>query len=315
MMLCMALTNRCSLECTSCLNASSPRGEYGLPTQQWMGVLEWLAEQEAPQVDFSGGEPFVRHDIRDLIRHAVQCGITVNACTNGCSVREEDLILLAEMRRVTITFYGLERFHDAVTRVRGSYRNTIRTASALRGSKARLRANVVTLAGALDDLPALAYELQEAGLDEIKFSMMLPLGRATALTSQLIDKHESERLRQSILTRDDLHVPVLMQGFGPTPFVCQIPEREGLFLTHDGRIYPCPLFRHRMSSIRANFEIGRITGARSAYDALEQMAWDRALDCVAQAGRNKCPAVDLGLFGDVRDAIIHQGCPPLVEKT
>ena len=307
-MLCMALTNRCSMQCASCLNASGPRGEYGLSTQQLMGVLEWLAEQTTPQVDFSGGEPFVRHDIRDLIRHAVQCKITVNTCTNGCNVEEEDLIFLAEMRRVTITFYGPEKFHDAVTRVHGSYRKALRTASALKGSAARLRANVVTLAGALGDLPQLAYELQEAGVDEIKFSMMLPLGRATALTSQLINKHELEQLRQSILTRDDLHVPAIMQCFGPPSFVCQIPEGDGLFLTHDGCIYPCPLFRH------AGFEIGRITGARSVYGALEHMAWDRALDCVAQAGGNKCPAVGLGLFGDVQDAIIHQGCPPLVEK-
>ena len=308
MMLCMALTNRCSLACSSCLNASGPRGEYGLPTETLMGVLEWLAGQETPQVDFSGGEPFVRHDVRHLIRHARQCKLTVNACTNGYRVADKDLALLADMRRVTITFYGRERFHDGIARVRGAYRQAIRTVSLLRGAKARLRANVVTLAGALCDLPALACELQEAGVDEIKFSMVLPLGRATDLTSQLIKRHENERLGQAVLARDDLDVPILVQGFGRAPFVCQIPEKGGLFLTHDGRLYPCPLFCH------AGFDIGRITGARSVYDALEGMKWDSALDCIARAGENRCPAIDLGLFADVPDAIVHQGCPPLVER-
>jgi MoaA/NifB/PqqE/SkfB family radical SAM enzyme len=273
-----------------------------------MGVLRWLAEQQAPQVDFSGGEPFVRRDIRDLMYYARRCNITLNACTNGCIADEKDLELLANMRRVTITFYGLEKFHDSITRVRGSYRKAIRTVKMLKGSKTRLRANVVTLAEALCDLPALADQLQEAGVDEIKFSMVFPVGRAMSLTSQLVTKRENEKLAQAMLTSDHLQVSVTVQVFGHDSFVCQIPEKGGLFLTHDGCIYPCPLFRH------VNSEIGRITATRPVYDALEQMDWGKALACIARAGENRCPAIDMGLFEDVPGVIVHQGCPPLVES-
>jgi MoaA/NifB/PqqE/SkfB family radical SAM enzyme len=308
MMLCMALTNRCTLACAGCLNNSGPTGEYGLSVKVLRGVLGWLAEQEAPQVDFSGGEPFVRRDVRDLIRLAKHLGIQVNVCTNGCIVDDEIVDLLADIRRVTITFYGCEEFHDRTTRTTGSYKKAIRTIAMLRGARTRLRANVVVLAPAVGDLPSLADALQEAGVHEIKFSLALPAGRGATLIPQLVSQEKSATLVRSIRSRGNLHVPVTIQDFQPCTFTCEISARGSLFLTHDGHIYPCPLFRH------LDFAIGRITKAQPAYTTLEELDWSRALAYVALAGEGCCPAINLGLFKHIPGVVVHQGCPPKVER-
>ncbi len=309
MMLCMAFTNKCILECKSCLNNSGPAGEYGLSTEILEQVLGWLAKQETPQVDFSGGEPFARRDVRDLIRLAKQLNIQVNVCSNGCSVDDEIVELLANVRRVTITFYGPEKFHDQTTLVPGSYKKALRALTLLKGTQTRLRANVVILAGAVDDAPGLVEELHEAGASEIKFSLALPIGRAADLVSQLISREEGENLIQSIRMLGDLqHIPVIVQNLEQLAFSCEILQRGSLFLTHDGRIYPCPLFRS------LDFEIGHITDTQSVCAEMEKIDWDKALACVARLGENCCPAVAMGLFKHMPGVVVHQGCPPMVER-
>jgi MoaA/NifB/PqqE/SkfB family radical SAM enzyme len=309
MMLCMAFTNRCSLSCATCLNDSEPKGHYGLPTETLIEVLGWLATQESPQVDFSGGEPLLRRDICKLIRFAQRNAIKVNVCTNGFQLDDELLDLLTDARRITMTFYGSETFHDSITHVPGSYQRALRTAARLSNTRARVRANVVTLAEALSDLPTLAFDLQSAGVSEIKFSLAFPLGRADNQTYHLMNRHENEQLSHTLAATKGLHVPVVVQTFRQENFTCEIPGRHSLFLTHDGRIYPCPFFRP------VNLEIGRIHPGQSVDLVLKQLDWGKALDCHAQAGQNRCPAVAHGLFKHLSGIGIHQGCPPLVERT
>jgi radical SAM protein with 4Fe4S-binding SPASM domain len=178
----------------------------------------------------------------------------------------------------------------------------------LKDSQVRLRANVVTLAGALYDLPGLAYELQKAGASEIKFSMMLPHGPARESMANLLTIRENNILKQSLLARDDLYIPIQFQSFDRYSFMCHIPEKQRLFFAADGRIYPCSAF------LNSDHEIGRVTGKQSVSKSFERIAWCKVLNLVKQIEENKCPALELGLYVDCQDMIVHQGCPPFAER-
>jgi len=59
--------NSCNLTCTHCLVNSSPAGERGLPTAQLRQLIDELSDLGAARFYVTGGEPFIRKDIFELI--------------------------------------------------------------------------------------------------------------------------------------------------------------------------------------------------------------------------------------------------------
>ena len=62
------LNNSCNLRCAHCLVSSSPRGEPGLPTATWRSLIDQAAALGVDRFYVTGGEPFVRPDLIELIR-------------------------------------------------------------------------------------------------------------------------------------------------------------------------------------------------------------------------------------------------------
>ncbi|MBI4564751.1 MAG: methyltransferase domain-containing protein [Planctomycetes bacterium] len=62
--------NSCNLKCAHCLVGSGPDGDRGLPAERVKDVLDQAFELGVELVFFTGGEPFVRPDLFELIRHA-----------------------------------------------------------------------------------------------------------------------------------------------------------------------------------------------------------------------------------------------------
>ncbi len=83
-------TDRCNLSCRQCDIWRRPAAEE-LTTEEWQDVLVQLAALGGPgmSVNFSGGEPFLRDDLVDLIAFAVSEGMTVSANTNGWLIDDE----------------------------------------------------------------------------------------------------------------------------------------------------------------------------------------------------------------------------------
>ena len=73
--------NSCNLTCTHCLVSSHPGGDPGLDTPFYLRVIDEARDLGAHRFYFTGGEPFLRKDIYELIHY-----VTV--------VKEADLILL-----------------------------------------------------------------------------------------------------------------------------------------------------------------------------------------------------------------------------
>ena len=65
------LLQTCNISCTHCLVSSGPQGEKGPDAAFLTAQLNQAHELGARRFYFTGGEPFVREDLIDLIRHVV----------------------------------------------------------------------------------------------------------------------------------------------------------------------------------------------------------------------------------------------------
>lgn len=88
----LELTHRCPLSCPYCSNPLQLVGMRDeLSTEQWLSVLEQAAEIGILQAHFSGGEPTLRKDLPEMLRHARTLGLYCNLITSGVGVSRERL--------------------------------------------------------------------------------------------------------------------------------------------------------------------------------------------------------------------------------
>ena len=86
------ITEACNLACSHCLSAdlrAPARGE--LDRDRCFAVIDELARMQVFQVNFGGGEPFLRDDFLDILEYAHEQGITTCVSTNG-TLLDADLV-------------------------------------------------------------------------------------------------------------------------------------------------------------------------------------------------------------------------------
>lgn len=70
--------------------APSDRVKSELDTRQWMQILDKAWQAGIPQVVFTGGEPTLRPDLKDLIGYAEKLGMITGLLTNGLALNEPE---------------------------------------------------------------------------------------------------------------------------------------------------------------------------------------------------------------------------------
>lgn len=138
------LTYRCNLACEHCYldaggkpavtsEAFADRSE--LETDECFSVIDQIAAfaPEALTI-LTGGEPLLRRDILEIVRHAHAKGLWVVVGTNGVKITENlaRILAAAGVRGLALSLDALdEERHDGFRRVRGAWRNTVHGAKIL----------------------------------------------------------------------------------------------------------------------------------------------------------------------------------------
>lgn len=114
------VTQRCNLDCVGCYSADAARNHVAdLPLERLRAILDDLAQSGVEHLVVSGGEPFLRDDLPEILRHAKEAvGITaIDVLTNGTCLTEQKLQAIAPYAdRVSVSFDGAAP--DAVPAVR-----------------------------------------------------------------------------------------------------------------------------------------------------------------------------------------------------
>lgn len=92
----LAITDKCNSNCIHCWASGLNRGN-DLPPKVLNSVIEKLADANVLHTTLSGGEPFLRPDIFDLITQLKEYGIAVTILTNGTLLTESVVSKLARI--------------------------------------------------------------------------------------------------------------------------------------------------------------------------------------------------------------------------
>lgn len=181
--------NSCNLSCNHCLVSSSPKGEKGLSPEFWQSIVDQAARLGAERFYITGGEPFIRADLPDLIKritekHGVEMVVLTNA-TLFAGPRKEVLSSLDKQRvKFQVSVDGSTPAVNDPIRGAGSFEATLAGLKELSKQGFEVTLTTVVTGSNLNDLTNLTRLASACGLKGQHLMWLHKRGRARPGTDE-----------------------------------------------------------------------------------------------------------------------------------
>jgi 12,18-didecarboxysiroheme deacetylase len=203
------VTRRCNLKCIHCYaHAKDKAFKNELSTDEGKALLDDLAQFGVPVILFSGGEPFVREDLPELARYAVERGMRAVVSTNGTLITRERARIFKEigLSYVGISLDGMEEVNDRFRGVKGAFQGALEGIrnSQEAGIKVGLRFTINKLN--VGEIPGIFDLVEELDVPRICFYHLVYAGRGSKLIEEDLSHEETRAVVDLIMDRTkDLH--------------------------------------------------------------------------------------------------------------
>lgn len=200
------ITSFCNLRCDYCSHFSGPGDvDRDLPLEAWLQFFEELGRRTVMSVTLSGGEPFNRPDLIEIIRGIVSNRMRFSILSNGTLIDQDMAAFLASTGRcnlVQVSIDGaIDITHDAF-RGKGNFTKAIQGIRILQKSNIPTTVRVTVHRKNVDELEAIAeLLLDEIGLPSFSTNSTIHMGlcRKNAAQTQLTVAEHSRAMETLIL--------------------------------------------------------------------------------------------------------------------
>ncbi len=174
--------NSCNLSCTHCLVSSSPAADPGLPTSRLLHIIDQACECGVERFYFTGGEPFARPDIFELIQTVTekkQAELII--LTNGLLFQGKRLDRLGQISRdrlrLQISLDGAVAETNDRYRGRGTFDRIAEGTRTVAGLGFPVSLTTVVTRENLEELPRIAQFVKDWGAQSQHLMWMHRRGR------------------------------------------------------------------------------------------------------------------------------------------
>ena len=313
------VTQACNLRCSHCLSSSGDPAKNELSTAEALDLVEQLHTAGVFQINFGGGEPFIRPDFEAILAACHARRIMTCISTNGTLITPELVARLAPNRLVAIqvSLDGAKRETCDAVRGAGVFDDAIRAVKLLAATSIPTSINTVLTTYNASEIPAM-HELACSLGVSLRVSRFRPSGRGA-------DNWESLRPTPAqLIAFSDWLAKSSDVRTGDSFFSLTSQERQGLGLnlcgaakltccvSPTGHMYPCAFLQSD------RFEAGdlRTRSFQEIWDGSEIYASFRNLrihsceECTRfDQCHGGCPAVAWHLKND-----INGGDPECLER-
>lgn len=189
------VTMACNMRCKHCGSSCETALPGELTTEEAFKFIDMCKDLNMKWVSISGGEPFTRSDLVQLIRRLRDKGILVNIISNGWLISEDIVKQLQDVNglRVNISIDGPEYIHDEV-RKQGSFARSKNSFELLR--KHSIPAGCITTITKknIDHLNELKYFLINHGVECWQLQIGMPMGNLASRPDWVLDPEDVNRI-------------------------------------------------------------------------------------------------------------------------
>lgn len=252
------VTNRCNLHCKHCYASYYKRAADEMSTDQIKMLVNDLKENGCLRINFCGGEPLLRADIKELIGCAKSIGLSVDLTSNGVLVPKR-INDIKDIKCLTISLDGKPEHHDLL-RGKGSHERAIIGIKAAKKAGIEVRVNMVLHKFNLNDIEYMTKLAKKMGF---KIHISLAISNISGEKPVIDIKPTNEQFRKalryiinekkkgapiffsemaykSVLQWPDFKVEGVMNAPVPKGMpTCPAGKMFGL-IDADGRLWACP---------------------------------------------------------------------------
>lgn len=189
------VTRACALACAHCRAEANPRRDpLELTFAEGCRLMEQVRALEPMVFVLTGGDPFMRKDLPELVQYGTAIGLRISGSPSGtrlANLTNMQRCAAAGMQRVAFSLdAATESEHDRFRGVAGSFRWTMAGLAAARTAGMELQIGTTVTRRNLTDLPAIARKVAELGVSLWSVFFLVPTGRAQLQDMPTPQEHE-----------------------------------------------------------------------------------------------------------------------------
>jgi len=186
-------TDRCNLRCEHCwINPkfyssgfkSIKKSDDELDVKEIEQIVKQSLKLGLKSIKLTGGEPFLRSDIYDIINLLKKYKLIINIETNGTLLTKMDINFLkkAKIDHISISLDGVTRTtHESIRGVDGSFERALNAIEMLACTRIPVEIIMSILSNNIKEFPLLFREAKRMGIRELKLNTIIPTGRGKLL--------------------------------------------------------------------------------------------------------------------------------------
>jgi radical SAM protein with 4Fe4S-binding SPASM domain len=270
------VTSACNLKCIHCHATSDKASPDELSTDEGKKLIDMLAENsEFRTLIYTGGEPLVRPDIFELLRHSQKAGLANIIATNGTLIDEEMAHKLKE-HGVVCNAISVDAsnaaIHDFVRNKPGSFDLAMRAIEATKKAGILLQINTTAMEYNMPHLPELIEFADNCGAGIMLMYQLVAVGRGENIEKATLKKTANRYLSGLIAEKQKTAKTIIEPVAGPQ-YWAYLLERQGIekglllnlagkvfhgcsagrgfvYIKANGDVWPCPFVEVSAGNIR-----------------------------------------------------------------
>ena len=197
-------TRRCNLRCRHCYSASTDKpAPDELTGDEARAMIDDLGRFGVPVLLFSGGEPLMRPDLMELIRHARKAGIRPVLSTNGTLITSDAAGRLAEahLSYAGVSLDGLQEANDAFRGREGAFQEALEGIRNCRRAGIRVGLRLTMNRGNFTDIPEIFDLVEREQIPRVCFYHLVYTGRGGGIRDQALTHQQTREALETIMDR------------------------------------------------------------------------------------------------------------------
>lgn len=175
----LQLSYKCNAKCIMCDMEYRDKSKE-LSLNQLINLIDCLKKLGNKMIILTGGEPFLRKDIYQIIKYANNKEILVTIHTNGLLINKQNIHLLSglNINTINVSLHYPSKKQDAICNVSGAYKKIVNSINLLKKqlkNETKINLRCVLTKQNYTHIKDFEHLLNKTNVDSIKFIFARPL--------------------------------------------------------------------------------------------------------------------------------------------
>lgn len=242
------VTKDCNFRCKHCYHTFEGYEKADLPFSTIEHLFTALSQIGVFKIVLSGGEPFFRNDIIEILKLGKKCNFVFEIYTNGYCLDEK---LMQELKKLPISllsfsYYGGEKATQRITGNQFSYQRLLRAIDLCEKYNMFYELKYIILKDNIQDISVSRDFCKDKNIP-LTFEMCIT-PKIDGDCENLTEKISDEEYKKIILQNEDIMLYDKVNMDNDSTLECNA-GRYGLYCDYSGNIYPCVSWRRELGNV------------------------------------------------------------------